>query len=165
MRLFHGRHIRKDNPLRRRPVLKLKIFNIFNIKQLYFPKHTSYFPTESVFFNTHYHGYSSCILCIVFRSFVHIFRMKLYKYINFIFIIKNAAPFVWSYSRYTRALAEHTIYNLLKLRTSYRLFTKVKSNKVMVSSRYKLELIIHYVVRSGQSSIMLSSCPLPTICY
>jgi hypothetical protein len=44
---------------------------------------------------------------------------------------------------------------LLKLRTSYRLFTKVKSNKVMVSSRYKLELIIHYVVRSGQSSIML----------
>jgi hypothetical protein len=60
---------------------------------------------------------------------------------------------------------QFTIYNLLKLRTSYRLFTKVKSNKVMVSSRYKLELIIHYVVRSGQSSIMLSSCPLPTICY
>ena len=47
--------------------------------------------------------------------------------------------------------------NLLKLRTSYRLFTKVKSNKVIVSSGYELELIFHYVVRSGQSAFELST--------
>jgi hypothetical protein len=66
--------------------------------------------------------------------------------------------------RYRDLIPLFTIYNLLKLRTSYRLFTKVKSNEVIMNSRYNLELIIRYVVRSGQSSIMLSSCPLPTIC-
>ncbi len=59
-----------------------------------------------------------------------------------------------------------TIYNFFTiLLKSYRLFTKVKSNKVIVSSGFKLELIFHYVVRTGQSSIVLSTCPLPTICY